>query len=164
MTFNHKTGRLFLDMDGVLADFDKAAVPMMDGMDPANFEAARGSDEFWKRIHTNPNFFLDLDLMEDALELYDAVKHLRPVILTGIPKEMEGNANQKQDWALKHFGKEQLIVCCRAKKKSDYCLPGDVLVDDRTVYKHYWERKGGVYVVHKNAKNSLDQLKELGVL
>jgi len=162
--FDHRFNRIFLDMDGVLADFDKAAIPLMDGLSPEVFEKTRGSDEFWKRINSNPTFFSDLPLMEDAMDLYDVVKKYRPIILTGVPKAVEAHRSQKIDWGLKHFGKSQIVIPCQAKRKSEYLLPGDVLVDDRTVYKHLWERAGGIYIVHKSAAQSLEALWQLGVL
>jgi 5'(3')-deoxyribonucleotidase len=164
MTFDHKTNRIYVDLDCVLADFNSAAIPLMDGYDPQEFENKFGSEEFWKRIHTKPKFFLELPLMPDALVLYKAVKKYRPIILTGIPKGIETHKNQKIEWVNKHFGKEQLIVCCQAKKKSDYCLPGDVIVDDRTIYKHLWEKKGGIWITHKNAEDSIFRLQEMQII
>jgi len=154
--------QLFLDMDGVLADFDKRAAGIFDGMRPEKFEEAKGTREFWKRIHKHPKFFRDLELMEDARHLFDAVRHLNPTILTGIPSDKD-SAQQKMDWAAEHFPGFRCITC-PAKKKSDYASPGDVLVDDRIKYKHLWEEVGGIYVVHTSAKNSIEQLKELGVI
>ena len=164
MLFNHKTSRLFLDMDGVLADFDRAAIPLMDGYNPEEFERKFGSKVFWERVNSNPNFFLELELMQDAMQLYDAVKHLRPIILTGMSRDMQGHINHKLDWGLKHFGREQIVICCQASKKSQFCLPNDIIVDDRKIYKHLWEKKGGIWITHTSASNSLKKLEELGVI
>ena len=41
--------RLFLDADGVLADFDEGAKRLL-GMTPRQFEAKHGKREFWRRI------------------------------------------------------------------------------------------------------------------
>ena len=40
---------LFLDCDGVLADFDAGAKHLL-GMSPKAFEAKHGRGEFWKRL------------------------------------------------------------------------------------------------------------------
>jgi len=150
-------------MDGVLADFDESAVKMF-GMHPEEYERIHGSEKFWETINSNPTFFFDLKPMKDMRILYDAVKHLNPTILTGIPRNMDAYENQKHMWSEKHFGKEQKIICCRASKKSQFCKPGDVLVDDRTKYIKPWEKAGGIYIIHRSAEKSLDKLRELGVL
>jgi hypothetical protein len=36
--------------------------------------------------------------------------------------------------------------------------PGDVLVDDRADHRGKWEDAGGVFIHHKNARASLDEL------
>ena len=44
-----KQPHLFLDCDGVLADFDTGA-RLLFGMSPKSFEARHGRGEFWKRL------------------------------------------------------------------------------------------------------------------
>jgi hypothetical protein len=39
--------------------------------------------------------------------------------------------------------------------------PGDVLVDDRENHRHLWENAGGIFVHHKNAKDTLRQLAKI---
>jgi hypothetical protein len=155
--------QLYLDCDGVLADFNKKAIVIF-GMDPEDYDRMHGQEAFWKGINTNPNFFYELEEMADAHELYDAVKHLNPIILTGIPKDMNEFENQKILWSAKKFGKEQRIICCRAAKKHTFAKPGDILIDDRIHYKKKWESVGGIWITHTSAKNSLDILKDMGVL
>ena len=73
---------LYLDCDGVLADFDAGAKLLL-GMSPKAFEARHGRGEFWKRLARHGNFYGDLEQMPDAQLLFQAVKHLKPTILTG---------------------------------------------------------------------------------
>jgi len=75
---------LFLDCDGVLADFDAGAKQLL-GMTPAAFEARHGKGQFWNRIAKAPNFYGTLPEMADARRLFDGVKQLNPTILTGLP-------------------------------------------------------------------------------
>src|SRR3954465_12271163 len=48
--------RLFLDADGVLADFDEGGRRLL-GMPPKAFEAKHGRSEFWRRIAKARNFY-----------------------------------------------------------------------------------------------------------
>ena len=153
--------QLFLDCDGVLADFDALAGEIL-GMHPRVYEERYGSGRFWTRLRQHGSFYRDLPLMADARELFDSVAHLNPVILTGCP--MGGWAEaQKMAWAKKHFPGTRMITCA-SRDKSRYMRPRDVLVDDYLKYKHLWEQAGGVFVHHKSAKESLASLQEHGIL
>ncbi|HEU4704258.1 MAG TPA: hypothetical protein VFS45_00910 [Sphingomicrobium sp.] len=147
--------RLFLDADGVLADFDSGARALL-GMTPAEFEARHGRREFWRRIATARNFYGTLPEMPDARRLFDAVSHLKPTILTGLPL---GNwaAPQKVKWAAEHFPGVPIITCM-ARDKHRHMHSGDVLVDDRDNHRAAYEREGVVFVHHTNAQDSLSQL------
>ena len=150
--------RLFLDADGVLADFDRGTQRLL-GMKPKAFIAKHGRGAFWKRLANAKNFYGTLPKMPDAELLFDAVKHLKPTILTGLPL---GNwaAAQKVEWAAEHFPGVPIITCM-ARDKHLHMHPGDVLVDDRDKHRAGYEEAGVVFVHHKNAEDSLRQLAKL---
>ena len=154
---------VFLDCDGVLADFDKRAEEIF-GMRGQDFEDQYGSKEFWRQIRNDDEFFLNLELMSDALELYDAVRHLDHTILTGAPM---GNwaKPQKLEWRNRKLPETEMIVVCPSKDKWKHMInPGDILVDDLLKHSQVWIDNGGRFVHHTSAKNSIKMLKELGVL
>lgn len=146
---------LFLDCDGVLADFDANAKQLL-GMTPAAFEERHGKREFWKRLARAGNFYGDLPEMPDAQRLFQAVRHLKPTILTGMPL---GNwaAPQKERWAATHFPGVPIITTL-ARQKHLHMELGDVLVDDRENHRHLWEEAGGVFIHHRNAEDTIRQL------
>jgi hypothetical protein len=154
--------QLFLDCDGVLADFDKKAKEIF-GMPSSEFEEKYGAGKFWKTIHQSGEFFYELDEMEDARELYDAVKHLDPIILTGVPSNEEA-IGQKVRWVRRIFGRKQPVTCCLSRQKYLYCTEGDILVDDTLKHSQKWIDAGGIFVHHTSAKESIQKLKELKVL
>ena len=153
--------QLFLDCDGVLADFDSYATGLL-GMPPREFEARHGTRRFWSRIAGDPDFFYNLPLMPDAQELWDAVAHLKPVILTGLP---HGNwaAPQKMRWAARHFPEARMITTQARAKRDHMEQPGDILVDDLLKYRALWEEAGGAFVHHRSTAETLGQLRVLGV-
>jgi 5'(3')-deoxyribonucleotidase len=152
------TPRLFLDADGVLADFDLAARDLL-GMSPKEYIAVHGRGAFWKRLAKAKNFYGALPEMPDARRLFDAVKHLKPTILTGLPVG-KWAAPQKVEWAAEHFPGVPIITCMAADKH-EHMHPGDVLVDDREKHRAAYEAAGVVFVHHKNAEGSLRQLAKI---
>ena len=149
---------LFLDCDGVLADFDAGAEAFL-GMPVAAFEARFGRGAFWKRLAGAPDFYGSLPEMADARTLFEAVADLKPTILTGLPMGRWA-APQKERWAAAHFPGTPIITCM-ARDKHLHLTPGDVLVDDRTSHRAAWEEAGGVFVHHLDAKTSLERLASL---
>ena len=93
---------LFLDCDGVLAGFDEYGESLF-GMPPREYETLHGQSKFWTTIEAHEDFYFKLPVRPDGQKLYDAVKHLNPIILTGCPDDAEWSRNQKLRWAEKHF-------------------------------------------------------------
>jgi FMN phosphatase YigB (HAD superfamily) len=153
--------QIFLDCDGVLADFDRGAESIL-GLPPGTFEQRHGSGEFWKRLARADDFFANLEPMPDAFELYEAVRHRNPVILTGLPRGRWAEP-QKRRWAERHFPGVPVITTLAALKH-EHRHPGDALVDDRDKHRHLWEKEGGIFIHHKSAAGSIAELKAHGYL
>lgn len=152
--------QLFLDCDGVLADFDRGALEVL-GMPPRRFERKFGLSAFWAKLARHPNFYANLPLLPDAHRLFGAVQHLDPIILTGCPRGRWAEA-QKVHWAARHFPGTRIITCM-ARDKRNHAASGDVLVDDTLRHRHLWEEMGGTFVHHRNAEQSLDDLRALNI-
>ncbi len=121
--------QLFLDCDGVLADFEGGAELLL-RMPPKAYQAKHGPGGFWKKLATAPDFYNTLALLPDAMELHNGVKHVDPIILTGLPIGTWAEP-QKRAWAARHFPGVQVITTL-ARNKSSYCEPGMCLWMTRT--------------------------------
>ena len=152
---------VFLDCDGVLADFDAGAERVF-GMPPREFERRFGLRRFWSTLASLDDFFGELPLLPDAMELYEAVRHLQPIILTGLPRG-DWAEPQKRRWAKRHFPDVEVITTSAALKR-EHCHPGDALVDDREKYRHLWEQAGGIFIHHRDAASSISELRAHGFL
>ena len=150
--------QLSLDCDGVLADFESGATDLL-GMPPRAYEKRHGIAAFWREIARHPDFYGTLPLMPDAMELFAAVRHLVPVILTGLPR---GNwaAAQKIRWAAEHFPGTQILTVMAVDKRN-HAQQGDILVDDQLKHAHLWEAAGGLFLHHKDAASTIAKLKEV---
>lgn len=150
--------KLFLDCDGVLADFDAGARKVL-GADVATFERRHGKSAFWRQLARAKDFYATLPKMPDADLLFGAVRHLDPTILTGLPM---GNwaAPQKVRWAAEHFPGVPIITCM-ARDKHRHMNGQDVLVDDSERHMTAWQEAGGIYILHRSARESLAQLADI---
>jgi 5'(3')-deoxyribonucleotidase len=155
---------LYLDLDGVLADFDKAAGAAMGTDNIYKYEFVWGTGKFWDKINEDPSFFAHLDPMPDCFQLWRAVCPLDPVILTAIPSTNGDKvAKQKKQWVEDYLGYYQVITC-PTKEKPNFCKPGDILIDDRAVNRDAWIAKGGTYIIHTTAARSIGALQALGII
>ena len=149
--------RLFLDLDGVLADFDRG-VHAVTGARPE----ALPLKTMWAALAKAPAFFETLELMHDAEALWRFCAPHRPTILTGLPLGAWA-PDQKRRWVARVLGVHVPIITCMSRDKPRWSGPGHVLVDDRASAREGWERKGGRFVHHVSAERSIARLRELGI-
>lgn len=147
---------LFVDMDGVLADFDKHYETLF-GEKPVR-PLKRG----WKNVRAAKDFYRSIPPMEDVKLLWSYIKDYKPSILTGIAKAVEGSANNKREWAAEHFPGVP-VICCLAEHKYLYATKDAVLIDDWEKYKTLWEGAGGTWITHVNALDTIAALGKLGL-
>lgn len=148
--------RLFLDLDGVLADFDRG-VEAVTGRRP---EALR-VPEMWRALSRAPAFFETLHWMHDAERLWRFCAPHAPTILTGLPLGAWA-PEQKRRWVARRLGAHVPVIACMSRDKPRHAGPGHVLVDDRADARAGWEAAGGVFVHHTGADASIAALRALG--
>ncbi|HZH25604.1 MAG TPA: hypothetical protein VEY95_00315 [Azospirillaceae bacterium] len=147
---------LFLDLDGVLADFDRG-VRAVTGRDPKGL----GTREMWRALARHPDFFNTLEMMADAEALWAFCRPHRPVILTGLPLG-DWAPEQKRRWVARVLGGDVEVVTCLSREKHRWSGPGRVLVDDRASLRDAWEAAGGDFILHTDAARSIAALRRLG--
>jgi len=177
---------LFLDLDGVLADFNSGLLNLT-GRDFTAWSVAKG--KMWKAIANapEPGFFATLEWHPGGNDLWDFSLAHGPTIITGMP--YGGWAEpQKRLWCSRELGASVPVITCMAPEKSlraaerlrerfghgpalwpcpiasaGLPLRGAVLVDDTAdVARAPWERDGGIFIHHTDVKLTIARLKELG--
>ena len=154
--------RLFLDLDGVLADFD-SGVFQATGKLPADL----GDRRMWPVLARTPGFYEHLPWMPDGRDLWESSKTHRPVILTGLPLGKWAEP-QKRAWCARELGPDVPVICCLSREKGRHAAeilePGEVmvLVDDRLKVQAAWVDAGGRFILHTCAAASIAALKDLG--
>lgn len=150
---------IYLDMDGVVADFDLAAANRL-GMSVSEYEHTYGHHSAWPKLHPVSEFFRGLPLIPDARVLVEGVGPYGPVkFLTALPSTDRSQVEvAKIEWLWEHFPGYGVIACDK-DEKANYCQERDVLIDDQTFNRKRWQDRGGIFIQHRNAVQSLRMLK-----
>lgn len=148
---------VFVDMDGVLADFDQGYE------DRFGVRACKEADNVdWKLVRRTDGFYRDLPPMPDFDALWAGVSVFNPIILTGVPASVAEAADNKRAWVDRVIGPDQPMIACKSKDKSLHIRnPGDILIDDWEKYRDVWLSRGGQWITHTSAESSLAQLNSL---
>lgn len=151
--------QLFVDMDGVIADFDQHHENVF------GFRSDKLLDNVdWAAVRKIPHFYLHIPPMKDLDELWSAIVHLDPIVLTGIPYIPEASGN-KQAWGQANLPEGTPMITCKSKEKYKHMIaPGDILIDDWEKHKSRWVNAGGIWITHISAKDTIEQLVNMGVL
>jgi hypothetical protein len=148
--------KLFLDLDGVLADFDNG-VRKVTGRPPEELPLKT----MWAALARAPRFFETLAFMQDAEALWRFCEPHHPTILTGLPLGTWA-PEQKRRWVARVLGAHVPVITCMSRDKPRWSGPGHVLVDDRASARKGWEAKGGTFVHHVSAESTIAALRMLG--
>ncbi|MBR5154456.1 MAG: hypothetical protein IKW58_01890 [Alphaproteobacteria bacterium] len=148
---------IFLDMDGVLVDFD------------GEFERKHGilpyklpRQELWQIVLDTKDYWVDLPKLSDADELVSYLSKFGFKILTGLPQYGFDKAEkEKKMWLDKHYGIKEGVICCLSKDKQIYGKEGDILIDDRAPNIERWVEMGGIGILHTSTEDTIKRLKEL---
>lgn len=160
-----------LDLDGVLADFEKRALELAGYAPDHDPQNKKLRTDFWKKVNEHirvpgQTFFETMDKMADADELFEYVKHRKPFILSATGNHFSAASTEKRNWVRKHFGHEMAnyaVFVRDARNKAEYALPHRILIDDRRKAIDPWIEAGGIGILHKNTESTIAQLKELGL-
>lgn len=156
---------IYLDLDGVLADFD-SSVKRHTGKYPHE----QSDDEMWKSVEKDEHFYSKLDKMSGADKFYTdilamATNHGFTVkILTAIPRKstMPEAGPDKIKWVKKNFGNIDVVLGPYSRDKWKHAQPGDILIDDRKSNIDEWKKKGNaIGILYKNANDALSDLKSI---
>ena len=162
---------LFLDLDGVIVDFDAGVIAA--GIEPAPFNApGRSRGAMWKALARVPAFFSRLPWMAGGAELWRLAEPHAPTIVTGLPLG-EWAAPQKRVWCTRELGAHVRVITCMARQKAHFAgevvagvpgshLGGAVLVDDNADARDPWEAAGGLFIHHTDIAKTLRELRTIG--
>lgn len=155
---------VYVDMDGVLADFFG--------------EVAREHDvEYWREIHRKdlgidqiaqePGFFEMLPILPNAGQLMKGVISLAgkySILSSPLMSNVEESSREKMQWLLRHLKNHQPQAVIFDHEKYKYAQQPDetpnILIDDWDTNIKLWEANGGIGILYKpeNYKEVLHKL------
>lgn len=166
--------KLYLDMDGVIADFNQNLQDFGVIDNETHFihkpreqwtESQKDLDRRVRGVMELEDFWPSIPPCPDAYELWDYVKQFDLYILTATPNVTEFRdriAEQKRAWIQSTFGafpQERILICLRAEKQA-HSAPGHLLIDDMTSNCTEWLKGGGNSIMHSTAKNTIQHIRE----
>lgn len=156
---------IYVDMDGVVADFD-GGLQEMAHVEPA----AQGTrdykkvKEMWDAVSKVPNFYDKLSPIQGTVEvvksLFDRYGN-RVQMLTGIPRpdSIPTAAQDKENWAKRIINPDVTVNAVMRRDKPKFCTgPECILIDDYEKNIREWEEIGGTGILYKNPEQLREDL------
>jgi predicted nucleotidyltransferase len=154
--------KIYVDMDGVLTDWEKQFERLF-GVPVETYEAEHGKEKRYELVHKNsPNFYATMPWMNDGKILYNFIKEFPTEILSHgtDPECIQG----KEKWLSNHNITLKQNLVPEREDKAKFATPDSILIDDREDNVNEFIQAGGIGILHKNATDTINKLKEtLGV-
>ena len=158
---NKKIRQIFLDQDGVLADFQSTCSEML-GLKIWNTDEGHKLYDSHKRELTAKHLFRQLKPLPDAWKLVDWCLNsgIHTEILTAA-----GTVNRtivikdKIDWIREHIHPHWIVIpTFKGSQKAAFAHKKSVLIDDRSRNIDCWVEAGGIGILHKTADQTIKEL------
>lgn len=147
-----KISCIYLDMDGVIADFVKRYKELYH-MLPREAEKSKKFDHFFDEFIAS-NQFATLDVMPGAL---DAIAFLRKLNVptqilssTANEKRYDAISKQKMIWLQTHGITFTPNFVPGKRHKYKYAAPDKIIIDDTESVIDDWRAAGGIGILHKD--------------
>jgi hypothetical protein len=156
--------RIFLDLDGVMADFDAHHLACSPGGVKLNYDADKA--KWWSVVMDTPDFWLNIPLKHDARKLWNFLMRTRlPVEVLSAPSvsDRERAIAQKSEWVRQHLCTEVPLNFREGAQKHEFAAPDAILIDDWDSNVRRWAKAGGIAILHRTAEDTIAQLRALGI-
>lgn len=156
---------VYVDMDGVLADFFGSALRVNNsngtGYPKGEYQIQKylniSTNQFWENIDAaGEEFWFDLGMCNGAEELWQIVEPYNPIVLTS-PSMQPHCVSGKLKWLQKVFGRDfRDYIFCPAQHKRLLANPNSILIEDGEKNIEQWENNRGFGLLWPHIGNSSD--------
>lgn len=156
---NSSKFKIYLDMDGVLVNFNKGYYDLT-GIDITN-NYLKGN-KFWNPIHKKgEKFWYNLEWLDDGKKLYDYLEKYKPELLSAPSKNISSSIG-KQKWVDFNLPGVKLNLC-PSNLKYKYSDFNHVLIDDRKDIIDKWNEYGGIGILYTSFNECLKELQNYNI-
>lgn len=157
---------IFLDMDGVVADWQARVSEILGHPLP---EGQRWPDTAWRSLINHQRLYSELPVMRDARYLVHQCQNLARDhgyelrFLTAVPRrnDFPWAFEDKVHWANRNFPGIPVWFGPYSDDKQIRSVPGNILIDDRASNVDQWRQQGGwAYLYLGEAKPALAALSQ----
>lgn len=157
--FKH-TKTIYIDMDGVLADFSEYYFKKHSKFNYHEFR----EEVMSKNLFLNLKPMADFNLLVSTVLLLAEKNNYNVEVLSSVHSKYEDqikeSKKQKRFWLDKHGLKDlKLNIVSRRSEKGNFSDEGNILIDDQMESVEYFNNMGGKGVLYTNAEQSIEQLK-----
>lgn len=148
--------KIFIDLDGVLTDFEKSARQLF----PGGWKKVSITNPalFWRAVsNKGPEFWSEMAWLKGGKQVWSFLKKWDPTVLSAYPRDRANTIKGKRIWVKRELGRKaaKSAIFCPKAEKIKYAGTGQVLVDDNRVIVENWRKAGGVGILHKNLKDTI---------
>ena len=139
-----KIDKIYLDMDGVIADFD-AHFENLYGMVSREYEDKFSTYRFWEKVYETPNFFSTMPVTPWFWTLFELCKSVKvPIVILSSPSRVNTPLCmiEKRKWVDSYLG--GTFPAIFEKEKHKYAGEGRLLIDDQKDKCDKWTQAGGI--------------------
>lgn len=177
--------KIFLDLDGVLCDFQKQfnthiqkELSLDREYSADEFEQEFGKNPYWEYVEKwGEDFWANMPWTEDGKQLFEYVEKYDPIILsapsrdpaskTGKVKWLRSNLPELTNHSVQTKARRGWDGVSHVILNSDkyrYATgPRDILIDDRIKNISKWDDAGGTGILHKSTQDTINQLQNLDI-
>ena len=158
--------RIYLDMDGVLVNFEKQLEDTIKM--PISKWMKLDRKARWDPVIARKDFWSTMPWLPEGKKLFNYVRKYKPHILSAYvehandPNCIPGKAK----WAMRNTGipMNRINLVMRSQKKNYAMVAGQpaILIDDYVKNTKEFTQRGGIGITFQNANQAIRELKKLG--
>ena len=164
---NKSKYKIFVDMDGTIADFDSAFINIADipTKDGWQYKDLYGKEKFWGIIKKEGlKFWTEMPWTHDGKKLWNYLINTgEDVYVLSAPSTHDNGTSKKGKiiWCKENLGPNVQVLLEDDKYK--FAGKNHILIDDLEKNIIPWRQHGGIGILHTSAEETISELNKIGV-